>query len=237
LRKKFIAIGDIHGRDIWKSIDPDHYEKIIFVGDYVDGPLSDNEVVKNLQDIIDFKINFNDKVILLIGNHDLQYFLWDVFNPYECSGFRRHLQPLLTEIFRINSELFQIAYQIDNFLFTHAGVSIGWYNYCREIIEEYENKFETKSLADTLNVIFKSKNTKILHLVSTIRGGIYEFGGITWADKSETYYYPLPGYHQIVGHSRVQYIDTVIKDDATKITYIDVLSNREDYYVYPVTFE
>jgi hypothetical protein len=235
--KKFIAIGDIHGRSVWKNIKPDSYEKIVFVGDYVDGYVSDAEVVENLQNIIDFKRSFPDKVVLLIGNHDLQYFLWDVFNPYECSGFNSFLQPVLTDMFRANSDLFQIAYQIDNFLFTHAGVSQGWYNYCKEIIEEYRIRFETENLAETLNVIFRSKDTKILHLVGTIRGGDYEFGGITWADKRETMHDSLSGYHQIVGHSRVPYIDTFVKDNASKITYIDVLSTREEFFEYPVTFD
>jgi predicted phosphodiesterase len=34
---KWITIGDIHGRDNWKSIDITQYDKVIFMGDYVDG--------------------------------------------------------------------------------------------------------------------------------------------------------------------------------------------------------
>jgi hypothetical protein len=237
LKKRFIAIGDIHGRDAWKKIDADLYERIIFVGDYVDGYLSDEVVIQNLKDIIEFKKRFGDKVILLLGNHDIQYFLWHPNHPFGCSGYRAEIQPILTSIFHENHECFQAAYQIDNFLFTHAGVTNGWYEYCRGVIDEYAEKFETATLADTLNVIFRSKDTNILHFVSKHRGGYYTFGGITWADKRETMNDPLVGYHQIVGHTRVSKIDTFVKNESTKITYIDVLSTIEDFYTYPVTFE
>lgn len=237
MSKNFIAIGDIHGRDVWKKIHPDQHEKIIFVGDFVDGYLSDKEVVENLRDIIDFKCRFKEKVILLIGNHDLQYALWEPWNPYQCSGFRPNLQPLLTEMFSLNADCFQAAYQIDNFLFTHAGVSNGWYTYCKPVIEEYQERFQTENLAETLNVIFRSKDTNILHLVSGKRGGRYPYGGITWADAVETMNDPLLGYHQIVGHTRRDRIDTYRINEETKITYIDVLSKTEDFYTYPVTFE
>ena len=33
---KIISIGDLHGKDVWKQIDPANYDKIIFVGDYTD---------------------------------------------------------------------------------------------------------------------------------------------------------------------------------------------------------
>lgn len=234
---KFIAIGDIHGRSAWKKINPDLYEKIIFVGDYVDGALPDHVVVENFRDIIEFKRNYEDKVVLLTGNHDIQYIFWQPGNPFQCSGYRSNLQPLLTKIFNLNPEYFQVAYQIDNFLFTHAGLSTGWYNYCETIIDEYQNKFQTKNIAETLNIIFRSKDTNILHLVSHNRRGLYPYGGITWADWNETVNNALEGYHQIVGHTRRDNIQTYTINDKTKITYIDVLSKVEDFYEYPVTFE
>lgn len=237
--KKFIAVGDIHGRDVWKKININKYEKIIFAGDYVDGPLSDGEVIKNLQEIIQLKRDNEDKVILLAGNHDIQYMFWDVTVPFQCSGYRPNIQHILTALFNEIPEYFQAAYQIDNFLFTHAGITNGWYNYCKEIIEEYQNKFKTKTLADTLNLIFRSKDMRILHLVSYHgnRGGWSSYGGITWADRTETINDPLDGYHQIVGHTPRRTIETHWKSEVTKITYIDVLGSEVAFYEYPVTFD
>ena len=33
---KILTIGDIHGKSVWNEIIPENYDKIIFVGDYVD---------------------------------------------------------------------------------------------------------------------------------------------------------------------------------------------------------
>ena len=69
---KTISIGDIHGRDIWKNVNPSKYDKIIFVGDYVDSfTISNTTILNNLLDIIEFKKSFKNKVILLLGNHDI----------------------------------------------------------------------------------------------------------------------------------------------------------------------
>ena len=71
---KTITIGDIHGRSDWQEIDPANYDKIIFVGDYVDSfTVSDIDIITNLLNIIQFKKDNMNKVVLLLGNHDLQY--------------------------------------------------------------------------------------------------------------------------------------------------------------------
>jgi predicted phosphodiesterase len=56
---KWITIGDIHGRDNWKSIDIAQYDKVIFMGDYVDGREELDEL-KNLEEIIDLKLNHRE---------------------------------------------------------------------------------------------------------------------------------------------------------------------------------
>jgi hypothetical protein len=59
------------------------------------------------------------------------------------------------------------------------------------------------------------------------RGGLYEYGGIFWADIDETKDNPLKGYHQFVGHSRVDSIKSAKIDDETTITYCDCLYNDQ----------
>ena len=69
---RICAIGDIHGRNDWEKVDPNKYDKIIFVGDYVDSfDIPTGEILKNLENIIAFKKEYYDKVILLLGNHIL----------------------------------------------------------------------------------------------------------------------------------------------------------------------
>ncbi|MDB4440183.1 serine/threonine protein phosphatase [bacterium] len=70
-----LAIGDIHGcldalKNIWKAIDPQSDDRIIFMGDYVDrGP--------DCKGVIDFLIGLKDQfdITFLSGNHEEKFFL------------------------------------------------------------------------------------------------------------------------------------------------------------------
>src|SRR6476660_917534 len=99
---RIIAIGDLHGKDCWKEIDFSLYEKVIFVGDYVDGfNASNHEIFNNLLELIQLKKSNTAKFILLLGNHDIQY----LYGPdYRCSGFRPEAQFDLEELFSKNRE-------------------------------------------------------------------------------------------------------------------------------------
>ena len=73
---KYILIGDIHGRTSWKQIveKEKDADKFIFFGDYFDPydwTLTLDDLVNNFNDIVKFKLDNPDKVILLIGNHKL----------------------------------------------------------------------------------------------------------------------------------------------------------------------
>ena len=43
---KTITVPDVHGHDYWKEINPDKYDKIIFIGDYMDAPYCNINDVK-----------------------------------------------------------------------------------------------------------------------------------------------------------------------------------------------
>lgn len=72
---KIIIVPDVHGRDFWRE--PcyeryDEFDKIIFLGDYLDhysGESTYEHDIDTLIDVIGFKKTYSDKVILLIGNH------------------------------------------------------------------------------------------------------------------------------------------------------------------------
>lgn len=218
---KIISVGDIHGRAYWKEINPTNYDKIIFVGDYCDSYThSDVEIQSNLLDIIDLKKKFPDKVVLLLGNHDIHYMF--LSEGYEGSGFRPSMAVNLNMIFRHHKDLFQIAFQIDNYLWSHAGVSFGWHDCNKKEIENIAERFETINLADTFNHMLLKSENRILQQIGRKRGGRYSFGGIVWADRSETREQYIDGYHQIVGHTPINVI-TKFGDEKGSIRYIDVL--------------
>lgn len=140
--KKIITIGDLHGRDIWRKIvdeNPDT-DLFIFIGDYFDSfDIDTMTQMHNFRDIIAFKKENPDKVITLIGNHDFHYTSWCI-GTY--SGFQHNTY------YNMNQELnslikdgtLLIAYQIENFLFTHAGVTK---TFCQEQNIDVDNLVES----------------------------------------------------------------------------------------------
>lgn len=235
---KIITISDLHGRDNWRHIDVDQYDKVIFLGDYTDSyDLSDHLILKNLEQIIRLKSREPNKIVLLLGNHDIQYLH---FPYYRCSGFRPSMQLQLTELFTKHEALFQIAHQEASYLFTHAGVSNRWLAHVPEA--DLRSKLELNlraldQLADSMNKVHAHRILRTsLFDVSYLRGGYEEAGGPVWADKRETSTDYIPGLHQVVGHTPVPEFIT-FGDQTGSITYTDVLQTQEAFYTIEIKEE
>lgn len=129
--KKHICIGDTHGRDDWKTIVNNHKNDdvtFVFVGDYFDSfDIQLSEQVENFKEILGFKKSNLDNVILLLGNHDYHY-LPSVTEKY--SGFNPVLKVVISDLLNdaVLDGLINVCYKLDNFLFSHAGVSEVWCN-------------------------------------------------------------------------------------------------------------
>jgi len=146
---KHIIIGDLHGKDCWKEINISAYDKVVFLGDYVDHwNLPDLKISQNLEEIIKLKSKHPKKIELLLGNHDVQYLHYPHFR---CSGFRPSMQRSLTWLFDSNKDLFKIAYQKGDHLFTHAGVTNAWYAEFLELPVLQQIRDEHDTIADLLN--------------------------------------------------------------------------------------
>lgn len=234
---KILTIGDVHGCKNWLKFadckilsevpnletDFDYY---VFVGDYTDSfELTNVEILDTLKKIVQFKLNYPDKVILLLGNHDLSYwYSIKYMQEYNCSGNRPEAFYDLNDMFRNNGDIFQVAFQIDNYIWTHAGIHAGWYN--------VEFPYTSTKIADDLNGSFRFAE-KSLFDCSRKRGGPHRQGGPFWADKIETWTKPLKGYHQIVGHTPVPDIITHFpynKHKDTSVTYVDCMA-KDKFYV------
>jgi hypothetical protein len=226
---KVLSIGDTHGNfvldDVIKLLP--QYDKIIFVGDYVDSfELTNLTIITNLNLLIQLKKDNPDKIVLLWGNHDLHYLYDDLL--HRCSGYRVEAKPNLYKIFNDNKKLFTCAYQIDNYLWTHAGVHTGWYKqrFAKFVKANY---LEDLSIATQLNCAFE-QNEKSLFDVGHGRGGYYDVGGPLWCDRRELLGNPLRKYHQIVGHSRVEDYYTVYSHNDTSVTFIDIIEQHIDTF-------
>jgi predicted MPP superfamily phosphohydrolase len=224
---KVITIGDLHGSPAWEKIDPEAWDRVVFIGDYVDsGDYSSAEIIRNLKQVIGLKVRYPDKVVLLFGNHDLAYFYGGHERHY-CSGFRKSMLAELFSLFTANRKLFDAAFQLGSHLWTHAGVVQRWYdNYILDQVLK-----EDVNLAATLNRLFQSYYEPLYH-ASLIRGGLYEDGGIFWAHSNETREDPLRGYHQVVGHTRTNNGITNILHSAagTSVTYVDCLQTDVQFH-------
>jgi len=224
---KILTIGDVHGRDLWKKLGDinelllgdfiPEYDKYVFLGDYCDSfTIANDKILQNLKDIINFKKRYPNNVELLWGNHEMHYLYHGT--RYQCTGFRGTMWFDLNEIFRENYNLFKLAYQCDNYLFTHAGIHKGWYKFK---FEQYDT-FDT--ISESLNYHFDHK-LDVLFDIGYIRGGLNKVGGPLWLDKNLGYKKPLNGYHQIVGHTHINEIKTYIINNDTTITFCD---NQKD---------
>lgn len=216
---KTISIGDLHGLNLWKEIDPEKYDKIIFIGDYVDSfKVSDDDILNNLKDIIEFKKKYMDKVELLLGNHDLQYMFIENLDIHGCSGYRPSMSTSLHNIFKDNKDLFNVAFQYNDTVWTHAGIHYGWYKYR---FKDYYGD----TIAEKLNNAFRNYYLPLFD-IGRRRGGRYDIGGPFWCDQLELMGSPMRDIDQIVGHTRRNYILTEYKHDK-QLVFIDVLEHTK----------
>jgi hypothetical protein len=119
---KTLVLGDTHGRSFWKLIT--HKEKpdrVIFIGDYFDSfEIPGLDQIQNFKEIIEYKEKAECEVIMLIGNHDYHY-MPGITEQF--SGYQHNLAPSIQFVLDNNKHHLQMAYQMGEFLFTHAGVS------------------------------------------------------------------------------------------------------------------
>jgi predicted MPP superfamily phosphohydrolase len=198
-----LIIGDVHGRTFWKDAVERHAEgrdKIVFLGDYLDPynweGITRRGAINNFADIIEYKKAHTDKVILLLGNHDYQYY---DSNFRTRSRYDSSHAWSINRLFNNNRGLFQLAYEYEgdkHYLFTHAGVLKSWYEQHKELIGDLnaENLNKLKGLR---------QGTEILMQVSRERGGFGRIGSIVWSDIAEKGdSEDIDGIYQIFGHSQ-----------------------------------
>lgn len=223
---RLLSIGDVHGRLAWQrflfpgssfnawkeqlqyGVKPEEFpmlyshDRIVFTGDYVDSHypgLSDVDIMSNLANIVELKRILGDRVVLLLGNHDVQYILGGL----TFSGYRPSMKHQLRDFFSANDDAFGIAYQVDGFLFTHAGVT-------QSYRQTFMDMAKIEEFADVLNSKWKEREES-LTLVSWRRGGDSPVPGPTWSDRDDMLEDPIDGITQVVGHTPVQLIHSFLR--------------------------
>jgi len=213
-----IVFGDIHGLTCWKEVVNENPGcRYIFLGDYIDPyePVARGLLLENLQEIMQLKKDQPDDVILLLGNHDLHYFFSEVpmSNRFDIKIARK-----AATLFIDNFHLFMYAFQEEDLIFTHAGISHRWF------IKDFKGDL-SKNIAHQLNRP-RPEQIAALCRCGDLRGGASNtVGGIFWADKRELDE-PLQGYKQFAGHNRVDDI-CVHTHNGGQITFCDCLKHKK----------
>lgn len=195
---KTLVLGDIHGRTCWKDIiEIEQPDKVIFLGDYVSTHegISEEQQITNLREIMDYKIENQDKVILLRGNHDMQHC---GFNWAECSGLYPKVQEYMTEIIDEFLELTHWIHIDDNIIFSHAGISQVWFNNC-----ELNSVTEINDMLPTCKFGFTGKFSDYT--------GISTTQPPTWIRPQTLVYCAFPDYIYVVGHTPVKNICDIVE--------------------------
>lgn len=229
--KKIIALGDTHGRPYWKQAVKDNPDAdlFVFIGDYFDSfEYSAAEQIYNFKEIIEFKKENPDKVVLLIGNHDHHYF--PEIGYTGTSGYQSNFALQIGQILDENRQYLQMAYQVDGMLFTHAGLSGMWLSV---VLGDDWKLEENQTYADLVNDIWKYK-PKAFVFNGRDPYGNDKYQTPIWI-RPESLKYAGAGFKrqiiQIVGHTGQNQIDIKGKSTGGRYYFIDTLGTSGEYLV------
>lgn len=218
------VIPDLHGSNKWKDIvaKETSSDLIIFLGDYVDSHkyTSKNQLL-NLEEVLKFKDEHADQVILLLGNHDIHYMPW-IIKPY--SGYQLRMASIFRKLYTeaIDKKRVQMCYQKDHLLFTHAGVTKTW---CKNF------QIDQSHPEDQINQLLYEQPEAL----GFIHGNGYSnpigddvFQSPAWVRPDSLMSDGIQGFWQIVGHT-VQKEITIIEADAEKYFFCDTFLGKDQY--------
>lgn len=228
---KNIYIGDIHGRNDWKQIinQEKTFDKVVFVGDYFDSfDISIKDQINNFKDIIQYKKDNWDKVVLLLGNHDYSYF----FEEIVCSGYKQELFILInsTLINLFKKNYFRIAIELDDYVISHAGITKTWISRVQKkleldkhpSLEDLKEIFWSKHLLFDFGFLYEENDVNSFKMLSKYGDNVWQ--GPFWVRPNslmQDRYFKK----QIIGHTQVKPNGHI--RPKSDVIQIDALANKE----------
>lgn len=220
---KVLIVPDVHGRKFWHKAKEmiDEVDKVVFLGDYLDPysyeSITFEDAIIEFEGILAFKEDRSDKVVLLLGNHDMHYLQTQFM---DCSRLNVWRRVEMHDIYMNNINKFQLIYEFENYIFSHSGLYKEW-------MDKYELSLD--DLKDFKS--FMRNRWETLQDVSFERGGWNKVGSCVWADIRESVKNELySDKRQIIGHTQLQespYITTKIAClDVRKCFILDTETNE-----------
>lgn len=204
-----LVIPDIHGRSFWQeAVSQWPREEVVFLGDYLDPypreGLGSQDALSQLKAVIRLKQERPEDVVLLLGNHDLEYLNLGIYTTSRHDFlWEEAFQALLIE----HRALFRIAHTARvagrDFIFTHAGLHPDWIAAHANLLGE---DMSYTGIANRCNELFAEAQPGFIDALTDVsrrRGGDCEAGSPLWADVSEYTGQELPAdVYQVFGHTQ-----------------------------------
>jgi hypothetical protein len=226
---KVLAVGDLHTKTeclylVDKTIEAEKPDKVVLLGDYLDDwGLIAYENLEAFEAILAW-IKARPDVIPLLGNHDIAY----IDDRAPRVGHSDGVHEEVKFLFSSNGGLFHVAWGVDNWLFSHAGIHRLWL----KAIETYgimsDEADSPAALAKLLDRLFHtSAGLRALSEVGRGRGGDSAYPSCLWADMSELLTGALTEPlcpNQCVGHTPQTTINTYRRDGGQLLVFCDTFS-------------
>ena len=175
--RRICIIGDVHGRDVWQKIDFTPYDYVVFMGDYFDPymyTVSYEDRLTVFEDIVNLKGKEPNKYVLLFGNHDYHYLVDDPNQKYSRYDVTFAEQYPIQEMFQVGLEAgtLQMAWRVPGLpiLFTHAGLSVTWYN--RWVLGRM---FQRSAPEDMYNFIDENDLDSVVEKINSLPLEVFQF--------------------------------------------------------------
>lgn len=222
---KTLVIPDVHQdlagvRKIFQIEKSESFDEIVFLGDWFDS-FHEPPKVSSFKDTCLFLRdlvwnNKSNKMVFLVGNHDLAYIYNNKKSGYSsiipsltywCSGVTKNKIGTFRQVFYDKSlkddwfiDNFKIAHKSQGWIFSHAGMVNRQIPY-GHTIDKVIDEVLPDVWANFRNTLH-SKNA-LISAVGTVRGGQDNTGGLLWLDYYSEFFPSADVGKQVFGHSYV----------------------------------
>lgn len=237
---KILVLGDLHCRSIWKDIvtkEGKSCDKIVFLGDYTcpkEVKLTDpTDACGFLYEIIDFKDQNPDKVILLRGNHDLDSlgYCWAQCWPQDHPKVAQYWQTKDVKNWFLKNTQWVYPIPRTNIVCSHAGISARWKGFQRALDEDCIDSVISDppiTVWDRINSYSPSELFGFTPCKLSDYNGISATQPCTWIRPQALMSYGVKDIIHIVGHTPVSHIAN-IKEECLKYSSedeVEICENR-----------